>query len=133
MTVSTRRLILRVNGIVLILASTVSFFVLDILGIYYGFGPEGRILQGHEFLGIGFFEAHGLALILGIHLFRAEPKRSWHLTAMGAHFTLGTANLLFWKIFIVSGSLPMGYGTTGMHWFFVLLQLLAAIRSPKEE
>ncbi|PJZ57538.1 hypothetical protein [Leptospira barantonii] len=133
MTVSTRRLILRTNGIVLMIASTVGFFVLDILGIYYGFGPEGRILKGQEFLGIGFFEAHGLAFILGFHLFRAKPERIWHLTAMAAHMTMGTANLLFWKSFIVSGSIPMGYGTTGMHWFFVLLQLIAAIRTPKEE
>ncbi len=39
MSLSARKLLLRINGVALILASTVAFFVLDILGIFFGKGP----------------------------------------------------------------------------------------------
>ncbi|AVV51782.1 hypothetical protein [Leptospira santarosai] len=133
MSLSARKLLLRINGVALVLASTVAFFVLDILGIFFGKGPARFIFEGQEFIGIGSFEAHGLAFILGILLFRAEPKRSWHIVAVAVHSLLGTANILMWGIFIAVNSLPMGYGTTAMHWIFVFLQLLAAFHSPKED
>ncbi|EMJ47788.1 hypothetical protein [Leptospira santarosai] len=133
MSLSARKLLLRINGVALILASTVAFFVLDILGIFFGKGPARFIFEGQEFIGIGSFEAHGLAFILGILLFRAEPKRSWHIVAVAVHSLLGIANILMWGIFIAVNSLPMGYGTTAMHWIFVFLQLFAAFHSPKED
>jgi hypothetical protein len=45
---------------------------------------------------IGFIEAHGLALIIGVPLWQAAPLRIWHLTAAAVHLLLGTANLVFW-------------------------------------
>ena len=48
-------------------------------------------------------------LILGVLLWRAEPLRSWHLTAAAVHVLLGTANLVFWQIFIAADMLAGGY------------------------
>ena len=55
------------------------------------------------------------------------PLRSWHLTAVAVHVLLGTANLVFWQIFVAIDFLAMGYITTGLHWLFVVLQLIAAV------
>lgn len=75
---------------------------------------------------IGFVEAHGLALIMGVLLWRAAASRSWHMTAAAVHVLLGTANLVFWPIFTHADMLAAGYITTSLHWLFVGLQLLAA-------
>lgn len=133
MSLSARKLLLRINGIMLMIASVVAFLVLDILGIFFGKGPARFVLEGQEFMGVGAFEAHGLAFILAVLLYRAEPKRSWHLVAIAIHSLLGTANILMWGIFIAIHNLPMGYVTTGMHWTFVFLQLLAVLWTDEEK
>jgi hypothetical protein len=101
--------------------------IFDLLGVYLGTGPQGRILSQAPHAGIGFVEAHGLALILSVLLWRAVPARSWHLTALALEVLLGTANLVFWDIFIAGEALAMGYITTLLHWIFAGLQLFAAI------
>ncbi|MCG6166793.1 hypothetical protein [Leptospira sanjuanensis] len=135
MSLSARVFLLRINGVMLMIASLGGFIILDVLGIFFGKGPARFLLEGQEFIGIGAFEAHGLAFILGVLLFRAgkEPKRYWHVTAVAIHALLGTANILMWGIFIAVNSLPMGYATTAMHWIFVFLQLLAVFQSEKED
>lgn len=122
---SIRRTILRANAIFLVVAS-VSSLCMDVLGIFFGVGPESRLVASAPYTGIGFVEAHGLALIIGILLWRAEPLRSWHVTAAAVHMLLGTANLVFWQIFIAADVLWVGYLTTFLHWLFVALQLFAA-------
>ncbi|WP_036098669.1 hypothetical protein [Leptospira noguchii] len=133
MSLSTRRLILQINGVVLMIASLGGFILMDVLGIFFGVGPAASLLKGQEFIGIGGFEAHGLAFILGVLLFKAEPKRSWHITAMAIHSLLGIANILMWGIFIAVNSLQMGYITTAMHCIFVLLQLVAVFQSSEQD
>jgi hypothetical protein len=64
-------------------------------------------------------------------LWRAEPLRSWHLTAAAVHALLGTANLVFWQIFIAADMLAGGYITTSLHWLFVALQLCAAVAASR--
>jgi hypothetical protein len=59
-------------------------------------------------------------------LWRAAPERSWHLAAAAIHVLLGTANLVFWQIFVAGDMLATGYVTTSLHWLFVALQLAAA-------
>lgn len=125
MTMKSRTLILRVNAIFLVAASTGGLFM-DVSGIFFGRGPQSGILSAAPHAGIGFIEAHGLALILGVLLWRAVPVRRWHLTAVAIHILLGTANLVFWSVFVVSDMLAVGYGTTALHWTFVVLQALAA-------
>jgi hypothetical protein len=45
---------------------------------------------------------------------------------------LGTANLVFWQIFITDDILAAGYSTTSLHWLFAVLQLLAATAPARE-
>jgi len=54
---------------------------MDIAGIYFNRGPESRLLTA-PYAGIGFLEAHGLAFIIGVLMWKAAPERSWHLTAL---------------------------------------------------
>ncbi len=125
MNVSIRTTILRANAIFLLVAAT-GGFASDIAGIFFGRGPVSSIVASAPYAGIGMVEAHGLAFIIGILLWRAEASRPWHLTAAAVHVLLGTANLVFWQVFVANDMLVVGYVTTSLHWLFVALQLTAA-------
>jgi hypothetical protein len=129
MTTMTKKAILRANALYLGIAAAGGFLT-DLLGIFFSIGPQSGIVRSAPYSGIGFVEAHGLALIIGVLLWRAIPERSSHLAAVAVHVLLGTANLVFWPIFVAANMLAMGYITTSLHWLFVLLQLLAAF-SPR--
>ena len=125
MTTTTRQRILRANAFFLGAASIGGLLFMDLPGAFFSAGPLTRIItESHA--SIGFVEAHGLALILSVLLWRAAPTRSWHFTAAAVHMLLGTANIVFWQLFVASDTLPMGYITTSLHWLFVTFQLLAA-------
>ena len=125
MTKAIRQGILRANAIFLLVAAAAGFWT-DVLGIFFSTGAQARIIGSAPNAGIGFIEAHGLAFIIGILLWHAAPVRFWHLAAAGVHVLLGTANLVFWPIFIAADALWAGYVTTTLHWAFVVLQLSAA-------
>ena len=125
MTSTFRQTILRANAIFLLVASA-GGFATDVRGIFFGLGPVGRVVAQAPDAGLGFIEAHGLAFILGILLWRAQPSPGWHLTAAAIHTLLGTANLVFWQLFITADMLTVGYVTTALHGLFVALQLCAA-------
>jgi len=129
MTTATRQAILRANAIFLLVAATAGFWT-DVLGIFFSVGVQAPIIGNAPYAGIGFIEAHGLAFIIGVLLWRAAPERSWHLTAAAVHVLLGTANLVFWQIFIAADALWVGYVTTSLHWLFVAMQLTAAAAIP---
>lgn len=131
MTTTIRHLIMRANAIFLLLASA-GGLVSDLRGIFAGAGPVSRVLAGAADAGIGFLEAHGLALILGVLLWRAAPSRQWHLTGLAIHVLLGTANLACWQIFITADMLTVGYVTTALHGVFAALQLSAAATAHDE-
>ena len=128
MTARIRSVVLRANALYLTVAS-VSGLRMDVRGIFFGVGPESYIVAGAPYSGIGFLEAHGLALIISVWLWRAEAARAWHFTGAAVGALLGTANLVFWQIFIAANILWVGYLTTSLHWLFALLQLGAAIAS----
>jgi hypothetical protein len=117
-------LILRANALYIGLAGAAGA-IFDLRGIYLGLGPQGRILADAPYAGIGFLEAHGLAVILAVLLWRATPNLTWHLTAFSMEALLGTSNLLLWQIFVATDTLALGYLTTILHWTFAALQLLA--------
>jgi hypothetical protein len=131
MSTTTRRLILRANAAFLLAASAGGMWS-DLTGAFLARGHVAPILANAPHAAIGFVEAHGLAFIIGVLLWRAEPVRSWHLTAAAVHLLLGTANLVFWPIFIAADMLAVGYVTTSMHWLLVALQLGAALASKTE-
>jgi hypothetical protein len=121
-----RRAILRANAVYL-MAASVGGLRMDVRGIFLGLGPESYIVAGAPYAGVGFLESHGLALIFSIWLWRAAATRAWHFTGAAVHALLGTANLVFWQIFIAANILWAGYLTTSLHWLFALLQVAAAI------
>ena len=129
MTIKTRQYILRANALFLLIASA-GGFIADIVAVNTLAGPMGRVIADAPHSAIGLIEAHGLAFILGVLLWRAEPSRAWHLTAAAIHLLLGTANLVFWQVFVswrCSGcGLRLNRHCTGL---FVLLELLAAATS----
>jgi hypothetical protein len=122
---TNRRLLLRANAIFLLVAAAGGLRS-DILGIFFDTGHVAPVVASAPHAGIGFVEAHGLAFIIGVLLWRAEPLRSWHLTGAAVHVLLGTANLVFWQIFIAADMLAVGYVTTSLHWTFATLQLASA-------
>jgi hypothetical protein len=126
--VTQRRTVLRANALFLGIAAVAALLLMDLPGILYGRGPAGQVLGSAPYAGVGMVEAHCLALILALLFWRAASARAWHATALTVELALGTANLLFWQIFVVTDSLSMGYVTTALHWTFVALQLVA-IRS----
>jgi len=127
MTASVRHLILRANALYIGVAGFAGV-IFDLRGVLYGAGPQGRALAAAPYAAIGFVEAHGLAVILAVVLWRARPERAAHLTALAVGALLGTANLAFWQAFIAMDALVMGYLTTTLHWTFVALNLAAAIQ-----
>jgi predicted membrane-bound mannosyltransferase len=71
---------------------------------------------------IGGFEAHGLAVILGVLLLRAAKqadRRSWHALGLSVHLLLGAANLVFWSSFLRLDVLMIGVVTTALHIIFI--------------
>lgn len=124
------RKLLLVADAILLVAST-GGLIADLAGAFAGVGPQKNVLGAAPYAAIGFVEAHGLAFIIGVLLWRAEPLRAWHLTAAAVHVLLGTSNLVFWGIFVVSDMLAMGYVTTALHGLFTGLQLFAAIVAGK--
>ena len=135
MTLQHRQVLLRANAVFLTVMSLVGL-VMDLAGVFFSRGPQSRVLQrgadgSLPIEGIGFVEAHGLALIIGITLWRVAASRPWHLTAAATHLLLGAANLVFWQIFVEADMLAMGYFSTIMHGVFAVLQLTAAARSSR--
>ena len=117
MTTTIRQAILRANAIFLLIAAA-GGIVSDVLGIFFARGPVASIAAAAPHAGIGFVEAHGLAFIIGVLLWRAEPLRTWHLAAAAVHVLLGTANLVFWTMFVAADMLVVGYVTTTLHALF---------------
>jgi hypothetical protein len=130
MSTATRTFVLRMHAGYLLVASFTAFFM-DVAASFFGIGPEAVLIAAAPHTGIGFIEAHGLAFILGLLLWRAAPERAWHLTGAAIGLLLGTCNLLFWDMFAAADSMAMGYVTTGLHWCFAVLQLasLPALRN----
>src|SRR5262245_58604800 len=98
---ATGRIILRADALFLLIASAWGFCS-DISGTFYFPCPVSAMIADAPHAGIGFTEAHGLAFILGVLLWRAPPIRMWHLTGAAIHILLGSANLAFWQIFVAS-------------------------------
>lgn len=129
MTAKTRTMILRANALWLLLGS-LGGLTMDLTGAFLARGPVSIVLHGTPEVAIGFVEAHGLALICSVLLWRAAPVRTWHFTGAAVHVLLGTANLVFWQLFVAANILMVGYVTTALHVLFVLLQLWAGLAAP---
>ena len=125
-----RRTVMLVNGLFLtaIGAAQVSF---ELLGYYLGAGPFGAVFHDSPYI-IGWFENHGLALLIGI-LFLAvavrDGRRFWHGFALAVHVLLGAANLMFWSSFVTFDVVPMGIWATVAHALFVVAHVVCLVSS----
>jgi hypothetical protein len=126
MITATRRSILRANALYLGIASIAAFLLLDLRAIVFGAGPAGEILAAAPHAAIGFVEAHGLAFILSVLLWNAQPVRYAHFTAAAVMGLLGVSNIVFWPLFTTTGMTAPGVVLTSAHLAFALVQLLAA-------
>jgi hypothetical protein len=124
-------LLLTVNGIALGLIGFVQS-MFDLSGYFLNKGPLGPSLHGN-LDAIGFLEAHGLAVLIGLLLIvhRNAADARWHWIASATHVLLGAANLMFWPAFEQYDLVPMGIVATAMHMFFAATQsAAAALRTP---
>jgi hypothetical protein len=131
MSANLRRLLLRFNAVFLIVAALGAWLTFDFPGSFSGSGPLGPLIAHEPSLAIGFVEAHGMALILGVLLWRAPAEKSWHFTAGSIHLLLGGCNIVFWNMFVATNTLPMGWVTTALHGLLVLLHAFAASAAPR--
>jgi hypothetical protein len=81
--------------------------------------------MGTRVAGIGFGEAHELALIAGLLLWQPAPRRCWHLAAAAVHALMAAANLAHWDTLAAAGPETAAF-TTAIHALFAALQLAAA-------
>jgi hypothetical protein len=124
------RTLLLVNGGVLVLVSAFAGLS-DLAGHYFGLGPFAMFEGNYD--SIAFVEAHGLAFIMALLFLthRAWPTARWNWIAAATHLLLGGSNLMFWPLFIETGTVPMGVVMTAMHLLFVGLHVVAALaRTP---
>jgi hypothetical protein len=100
---------------------------MDLLSYFAGIGAwQNQFLNNP--LAVGVVEAHGLAIIVSVLLFRyasALDRRTGHGLGIMAHILMGTANLIFWQLFLTTNQLALGYITTSYHWIFVTMHLFA--------
>jgi hypothetical protein len=131
MTTTFRTRLLRGDAAWLLLAALGGLGA-DVLVAFFARGPLAPVLGAAPETAIGSYEAHGLAAIIAVLLWRAAPERPSHALAATVHLWLGTSNLLFWQMFITTQMLVLGYITTFFHFVFAAFQLSAALSTTHE-
>jgi len=106
----------------------------DAVGHFFGRGPLARAMFGAP-LAISSFEAHLLAVVLGVLLWkgaRSVDRKSHHILASVVHLILGGSNLLFFQgAFVSLGMQRFGVVITTIHFLFVVAQAWAAMKLPR--
>ena len=125
-----RKTVLILNGLFLGLTGFAQM-IFELLSHFRGTGPLESIFTDSAYT-IGFFEAHGFALLTGILVFTVmiqEMKTHWHLYLAGVSFLLGGSNLLFWDSFAKVGLVTAGYVATILHIVFFALQIFFYVKA----
>jgi hypothetical protein len=124
-----RQLTLRVDGGFLGLVGLFQM-LFEVLSHYVGIGPLADRFLNSPYT-IGFFEAHGLAVFIGLLLikFSSKSDRFWNWLAVAIHVFLGGANLLFWWSFVQLDFVLPGIIATTLHFLFFFLQLYFALKA----
>lgn len=123
---SLNKTVLKLNALFLMLIGSLQI-IFELLSHFIGVGPlADRFLESPYTL--GFFEAHGLAVLMGILLWRAaaNPQKFSHQLAVTIHILLGGANLLFWNSFIQLDFVAPGIVATVFHGIFVVMEAYCA-------
>lgn len=134
-TTAARQRLLRVNALFLGGFGLLGLVVMDIPAACCQAGAAGAIVAAAPSSAIGFIEAHGLAVILAALFFRASlqtPDLSWHVAAAATHLLLGTANIVFWDLFVIGDVVWLGWLTTALHVVFATAEGLAATAAAQQ-
>ncbi|MEZ4735065.1 MAG: hypothetical protein R3E79_48840 [Caldilineaceae bacterium] len=112
------------HGLFLALAGGVQL-ILEGVGHFGRIGPYATIFGNSPYT-IGFVEAHGLALLVGLLLLRAgrigPTVQDAHL-GLAVALLLGGANLLFWPSFVTFQMIAPGVVATMLHLVFLVSYL----------
>lgn len=123
------RFILLADAAFLGIASSVQI-ILELIGHFAKIGPYAQQFANSPYT-IGFFEAHGLALLIAVAFVwhrNSEQLHSWNGIACTVHLLLGGANVLFWQSFVTFDFLVPGIIATFLHGVFVLANGYVLIR-----
>jgi hypothetical protein len=126
---SLNKTVLKLNALFLILIGSLQI-MFELLSHFMGTGPLADRFLASPYT-LGFFEAHGLAVLMGILLWRASanPQRFWHQLAVVIHVLLGGANLLFWNSFVQLDFVTPGIIATVFHGIFIVVQAYCVWRT----
>ena len=95
-----------------LVAASAAAFILDAVGV--------------PIAGVGFVDAHELALFAGLLLWTASPRPCWNLAAAAVHVLFAAANLAHWQAFVSADIVTAGYVTTAAHVLFAIRGYAAA-------
>jgi hypothetical protein len=109
------------HGLFLALAGSVQL-ILEGVGHFGQLGPYATSFGNSPYT-IGFIEAHGLAILVGLLLLRAgrmgpTVQDAW--LGMAVALLLGGANLLFWPSFVTFQMIVPGVVATLLHLAFLV-------------
>jgi hypothetical protein len=127
-----KKMVLKIDGFFLVIMGTLAG-VTDLVSYFAGKGPFGDIYYQNS-IAIGGFEAHCLALIAGsVLVVKSKSPDAIFFNKVGAfiHTSLGISNLIWFNIFLETDTIPMGYITTFAHFLFILLNIIATLKTKK--
>ena len=106
--------------------------ITDLMAYFTGMGPFGDTYY-QKSITIGGFEAHCLAIILGVILFTKSKSDGHFFNKIAAtiHIVLGISNLIWFNVFFETGSVGMGYATTIAHFLLASFNLLAIYKNSR--
>ena len=123
------RILLTVDGAFLALVGAVQI-VFELLSHYRGGGPLGDTFETSP-LTIGWVEAHGLALLIGLLLLivaRVDLQHFWHCFALSVHTLLWRGENVLFSSFVTFGLVPIGVAATVTHAVLVVAHTVVLVR-----
>jgi hypothetical protein len=126
-----KKKVLLIDGYFLAVMGTAAG-VIDMVGYFTGKGPFGKIYYQNSNT-IGGFEAHFLAVIIGIILIgksKSVETGFFCKMAIAIHLVLGSSNLIWFQVFYDTNTLPMGIITTFTHFALMVFHTLAIWKKP---
>jgi hypothetical protein len=124
-----RSLIVRLDGLFLVLAGSAALLT-ETVAHFFSLGPQRAVFGNQSWATIGFFEAHGLAIIIGVILVRLANSPGVSGNTLGAivHLLLGGANILFWTATVIpTHQEAIIAPITAVHLLFVVIQASYAV------